>query len=94
MNDTGDSLVNMDNAFAVAMQTAQDGTMVVVAFGPGVNTVLTAGSEERCRQALDAVRKAAKERWAVLDLRDILGQRPNLTVARIALPEDGRQVKG
>jgi hypothetical protein len=90
ISDDGRDVVNFDNAFAVSTQVGQAGT-AAVAFGPGVNTTLTVGSEERVRQCLDAVAKAVKEQWKVLDLRDKLGQRPNLAVPvkQIMLPGNG-----
>jgi len=91
ITDVGDAIVNFEEAFCLSVQQAPDGQMIVVAFGPGVQTIMTAGSEERARQCLHAVVEAAKGNWKVLDLRDKLGQRPNLTVAtpKIVLPGNG-----
>jgi hypothetical protein len=90
ISDDGRDVVNFDSAFAVSTQTGPAGA-AAVAFGPGLNTVLTAGSEERVRQCLAAVAEAIKQNWKVLDLRDKLGQRPNLAVPnlKIAMPGDG-----
>ena len=92
ITDVGDAVVNFEATFAVSLQQGPDGQMVVVAFGPGVQTVLTVGSEDRARQCLHHVGEAAKGNWKLLDLRDKLGQRPNLTVPKmqIVMPGDGQ----
>lgn len=91
ISDDGKDMVNFDVTFVVSTQPHPTAGLCAVAFGPGLNTVLTVGSEKRIRQCLDAVSKAVKENWKILDLRDILGQRPNLTVAQpqIVLPGNG-----
>jgi hypothetical protein len=91
ITDVGDAIVNFEATFAVSLQAGPDGQMVAVAFGPGVHTVLTVGSEDRARQCLHAVAEAAKGNWKILDLRDKLGQRPNLTVPKmqIVMPGNG-----
>ena len=91
ISDDGRDVVNFDTAFAVSTQNAGEAGLAAVAFGPGLNTVLTIGSAERIRQCLDAVVKGVKENWKVLDLRDKLGQRPNLAVPvkQIVMPGNG-----
>jgi len=88
ITDDGGDIVNFDSAFAVSRQQVPDG-VAVVAFGPGVNTVLTVGSDQRARQCLQSVAEAIKQNWKVLDLRDKLGQRPNLTVPRMQIVTPG-----
>jgi hypothetical protein len=94
VNDTGDSLVNYDSAFAIGMNHDPNspGITLVIAFGPGVTTVLTAGSEQRARECLEAIRKGIKQNWKILDLRDELGQRPNLDIPapKIVVPGNGQ----
>jgi hypothetical protein len=91
ISDDGRDMVNFDSAFAVSTQNAGDKGWAAVAFTAGLNTVLTVGSEERVRQCLDAVIQAIKQNWKILDLRDKLGQRPNLAVPvkQIVLPGNG-----
>jgi hypothetical protein len=91
ITDVGDAVVNFDETFAVSLNSAGKVGLAAVAFGLGVQTILTAGSEDRCRQCLHFVAEAAKQNWKVLDLRDKLGQRPNLTVPQkqIVVPGNG-----
>jgi hypothetical protein len=84
INDTGDSIVNSDQVISFAIAHRPDGVFVV-AFGAGVQVVLASGTNERAMQCMEAIRKAAKERRILLDLRDEIGQRPDLTIAQNAL---------
>lgn len=92
ISDDGRDVVNFDAAFAVSTQQVPHGGLAAIAFTAGLNTVLTIGSEERVRRCLDAVAQAVKGNWKILDLRDKLGQRPNLSVPKlqIAMPGDGK----
>jgi hypothetical protein len=91
ISDDGRDVLNFDSAFAVSTQPAGQAGTAAVAFGPGLNTVLTVGSDERVRECLHWVAKAHEQNWKVLDLRDKLGQRPNLAVPvkQIMLPGNG-----
>lgn len=91
VSDTGTDLVNLDNVFAIALGTVADGTTVLMAHGPGVQTVLAAVGD-RPKRAAEAIYQAYKQNWKVVDLNDLLGARPNLAVAKPALvvPNGGR----
>ena len=82
VSDIGDAVVNFDQIIAVAIQQGPGG-MAAVAFGPGVQSILTVGSEDRVRRCLDLIARGVKERRHILDLRDELGQRPNLAVPHV-----------
>lgn len=88
ISDNGKTIVNAEQAFSFDTAEKADGS-AIIAFGPGFNSVLCVGSSQRCDEALDAIRKAHKEGWKILDLRDKLGQRPNLQVAQLHLPPNG-----
>lgn len=78
-NDMGGALVNFDSVAAVSMVPLPDGTLGVIAFCNGSQTLLTVGDEERLRKCLQAVQKAWATNQKTLDLRDELGQRPEAT---------------
>ncbi len=96
VNDLGQELLNIDNVFSVGILDGPEGSMLM-AFGPGLNqagplrTVITAGSKERCEQALAHIRKGIKDRQHIVDLLGLMGQRPEIAVAqpRIVLPGNG-----
>lgn len=88
VNDRGTDVVNTDNAFVFSVARTPDGTDVLLAYGPGVNTVL-ASLGDRPQRALLAIAKAHKEGWKLLDLADLLGPPPN-----IAIPRPGLVVPG
>jgi len=90
VSDQGTDVVNSEVAFVFSMAAAQDGTAVLVAYGPGVNTVLAAVGD-RPQRALETIVKAQKEGWKIVDLRGVLGERPDITVAKakIVLPGNG-----
>lgn len=91
ISDTGTDVVNSDAAFVFSLAKASDQTDVLLAYGPGVQTVLAAMGD-RPAKALEAIVKGIKERRHILDLNDLLGARPNLAVARPALvvPNGGK----
>jgi hypothetical protein len=90
-SDQGTELVNADTTLAFNIGTMPDGQNAVVALGGGLQTVLTIGSMDRCRKALDAIQTGVKQRTHVVDLLGLLGQRPDLTVAapQIIRPGNG-----
>ncbi len=81
VSDTGTDIINTEQAFSFNIGVLQDGTDVLVVYGPGVNCPIAAVGD-RPQRALAAIVKAHKERWLFLDLGDLLGPRPNLTVAK------------
>jgi hypothetical protein len=91
LNDTGTDAVNADVAFAFSIGNTPDGTDVLVAYGPGVNTILAAVGD-RPKRAVEAIAKAHKEGWKLLDLLDLLGARPNIAVAKqgLIVPGNGQ----
>ena len=88
LSDMGTDAVNADNAFAFCTGNIPDGTDVLIAYGPGVQTILAAVGD-RPKRALAAIVKARKEGWKLLDLADLLGPRPNLAVAKQGLVVPG-----
>jgi hypothetical protein len=91
ISDDHQAVVNSDNVFVFQLSVTNDGTDVLLAYGPGINTVL-AGLGDRPLRALDAIVEA--KNVDVLDLSDLLGPRPNLAVAKIALPPNGGKILG
>lgn len=85
ISDTGADIVNAECAFAFAFGQHQTLGTVLIAWGPGVNTVMVAGSEKRLHDGLAQIRKGFKEGWKVCDLLDLLGERANLHTPKIAL---------
>lgn len=93
IGDQGTDVVNLENAFSLSIGVLQDGTSCLVAYGLGVNLVLAAVGD-RPDRALDLIVKARKENWKVCDLNDLLGTRPNLTVAKAILGTNGEKLIG
>lgn len=75
-SDVGTAVVNFDNVAAVSVSPLQDGSIGIIAFCNGSQTLLSAGDETRARAALHAVAEAFARHQKILDLRDVLGQRP------------------
>jgi hypothetical protein len=91
-SDNGEVFVNLSAVVTLDLTTKPEGHMLV-AFGPNVTTILAAGSKERCMAALAAIGDAVADGHAVLDLRDVIGQRPDLQVAQqlpAQVPGQGR----
>jgi hypothetical protein len=84
VSDLGDSIVNSDQVISFAVAHRPDGVFVV-AFGAGVQSILSGGTNDRAMQCMEVIRKAVKEWRIVLDLRDEIGQRPDLAIAQNAL---------
>jgi len=92
ISDVGAEVVNSEQTFSICVGVTQDGMDVLVAYGPGINVPI-AGVGDRPQRALAAVVKAHREGWKVLDLQDVLGERPNLSVVKrpgIVLPGNGQ----
>lgn len=90
VGDQGTDAINSEVSFSFSLGAMPDGTDVLVAYGPGVQTIIAAVGD-RPRRALELILKAAKEGWKIVDLRDLLGERPDIAVAkaRIVLPGNG-----
>lgn len=83
VGDQGDAAVNADEVFSFALGTMnQDGTAVLVAHAAAGMQIILAAVADRPRRALDAIVKAQKEGWKIVNLLDLLGPRPDLAVAR------------
>ncbi len=91
LSDVGTDVVNVDAAFAFSVGNLPDGTDVLIAYGPGVQTIIAAVGD-RPRRALAAIVEAGKHPRHVLDLSDLLGPRPNLAVAKpgLVVPGNGQ----
>ena len=84
VNDLGTDVINLDQAFSFSIGMAHDGMEVLVAYGPGVNCPLAAVGD-RPKRALESIVKGHKEGWKIVNLLELLGERPNLTVAKAAI---------
>jgi hypothetical protein len=100
VSDSGGEIINADNvfSFSIGMVAPKPGAPPVdalVAQGGQWTAVLAMGMRERCEKGLDAIRKGVKERWHLLDLRDVpgVGQRPNpdIVIPRLVGPPNGGQ---
>jgi hypothetical protein len=88
INDMGDNAVNSDMAFSLTLGPSKEGTECLVAYGPGVTVVLAAVGD-RPQRAFDAIVKGHKENWKIVDLRSLLGARPDLTIPKLVVPGNG-----
>ena len=90
INDMGDNAVNSDMVFSFTLGPSKEGTECLVAYGPGLTVVLAAVGD-RPQRAFDAIVKGHKENWKIVDLRSLLGARPDLSIpqARILRPGNG-----
>lgn len=94
IGDQGTDVVNIENAFSFSIGAMPDGSMsVLVAYGLGAQVVLAAVGD-RPNRALEYIVKARKEGWKVCDLNDLLGNRPNLTVAKAIVSKNGEKLVG
>jgi hypothetical protein len=85
VNDLGTDIVNLEEVFSCSIGTTADGMTVLIAYSAGgVNCPLAAVGDRPVR-ALELIVKAHKEGWKILDLHDLLGERPKLAVAKQAL---------
>ena len=92
VNDMGTDIINLEQAFSCSIGMTQEGMEILLAYGPaGVNCPLAAMGDRPVR-ALEAIVKAHKEGWKILDLHDLLGERPKLAVAqqRLVVPGNGQ----
>lgn len=97
VSDDGRDAVNLDNAFALSIATLPDGEEGLVAFGPGIQTVLAKGSEHHVAAALHEIIEeiAIDPDRRVFDLREVsrVGPRPSgpsLVVPQPQIPKDLR----
>jgi len=80
VNEDGGGMVNTDQPFVIAMAANNaTGEPVLVAQSGGVTVPLASGGDRPLRAA-EAIMRAHKERWHILDLNDLLGAKPNLTI--------------
>lgn len=80
VNENGDAMVNTDQVFTIAMGTNQaNGETVLLAQGLGLQIPLASGGD-RPRLAAEAIIRGHKERRLILDLNDLLGAKPDLTI--------------
>jgi hypothetical protein len=93
IGDQGTDVCNADVTFSFSIGTIPDGTSVLVAYGLGAQIVLAAVGD-RPNRALEAIVKARKENWKVLDLNDLLGTRPNLAIAKAIVGKNGEKLVG
>ena len=85
VNDLGQDVVNLEEVFSCSIGTTAEGMAVLIAYSAGGVSCPLAGAGDRPVRALEAIAKAHKEGWKILDLHDLLGERPALTVAKQAL---------
>lgn len=93
IGDQGTDVVNVENTFSFSIGQTNDGTAVLVAYGLGAQLILAAVGD-RPNKALEAIVKARKENWKVCDLNDLLGTRPNLTIAQAIVDTNGHKLVG
>jgi hypothetical protein len=79
LNESGDAMVNTDQTFALGMGMNQQGEAMLIAQSGPVTIPLASGGD-RPKRAAEAIMRAIKERRLILDLNDLLGERPNLTI--------------
>jgi hypothetical protein len=80
LNEDGTAMVNIDQVFAIAMGVNQaNNETVLLAQGFGLQVPLASGGD-RPKRAAEAIVKAHKERRLILDLNDLLGAKPDLTI--------------
>jgi hypothetical protein len=80
VNEDGSAMVNTDQAFVIAIgaNTATGEPVLLAQSGP-VSVPLASGGD-RPLKAAEAIMMAYKQRRLVLDLNDLLGAKPNLTI--------------
>jgi hypothetical protein len=81
ISDLGTDIVNTENVFSISIGQATDGSTGLVAYGSGVQLVLAVVGD-RPKRALVAIVEGIQQRRLVLDLVELLGPRPNLTVPK------------
>jgi len=97
IGDDGQDIVNVDVAFAFGRAVLPDGNAALVAYGPGITSILIKGSEHRVEAGMRAIHEALKNgQPEILDLAQAVGvgSRPAastaLTVPKIVVPTDVR----
>lgn len=97
VNDLGNEVVNSELVFAFSIIDTPEGANALLCQGVAQwRAAVCVGSRDRCERALAEIVKGVKERRHYLDLRDLLGQRPGLSVAqpRIIMPGNGQGMPG
>jgi hypothetical protein len=91
VNEAGTAMVNTDQTFLIGMGVTSEGEAVLLAQAGSVSIPLATGGD-RPQHAAEAIMKAHKERWLILDLNDLLGAKPDLVVpqAQIIRPGNGQ----
>lgn len=93
VGDQGTDLCNYENVFTFSIGVLQDGTSCLIAYGLGANLVLAAVGD-RPQRALEKIVEAHKQGWKVCDLHDLIGDRPNITVAKAIISKNGEKLVG
>ena len=80
VNEDGTAMINTDQTFMIAMAANNvTGEPALVAQSGPVTVPLASGGDRPLRAA-EAIVKGHKERRLILDLNDLLGAKPNLTI--------------
>lgn len=84
INENGDGAVNLEQCVFVGMgSNDQTGEVVLIGqavHGNGVFNMVLASGGDRPKRAADAITKALKQGLRILDLNDLLGAKPDLTI--------------
>ena len=92
VNEDGSACVNTDQTFVIAMAVSNPTGEAMLVAQSGPVTVPLASGGDRPKRAAEAIIKAVKQGWKVLDLNDLLGAKPNLTIptpGSIIMPGNG-----
>ena len=80
VNEDGTAMVNTDQVFAIAYGVNNVNGETVLLAQSGVLTIPLASGGDRPKRAAEAIAKAHKERRLILDLNDLLGAKPDITI--------------
>ena len=79
LNEGGDAMVNTDQTFVLGMGMNPQGEAMLIAQSGPVTIPLASGGD-RPKRAADAIMRGIKERRLILDLNDLLGAKPDITI--------------
>jgi hypothetical protein len=80
VNEDGTAMVNTDQVFAIATGVNNVNGEAVLLAQSATLTIALASGGDRPKRAAEAIMKAHKERRHILDLNDLLGAKPDITI--------------
>lgn len=90
INEAGSGAINLDRCASIGFGTNdQTGEAVLLVQDGSMNYPLASGGD-RPQRAMEAVMKALQSGKRVIDLHDLLGTKPNITIpSSIIIPPNG-----